>query len=73
VLYFGLPLAWTLLGRIPALENAARWLDGSRSTTPMTEHVMSATERARVGATLTVWMVLPLTVGLWRVTRGDVR
>jgi hypothetical protein len=34
---------------------------------------MSTTQWARAGTTLAVWMLLPLLVGLWRVTRGDVR
>jgi ABC-2 type transport system permease protein len=73
VLYFGLPLAWTALGSLPFLEGTARWLDGARSLTPLTEEMMSTTQWARAGTTLAVWMVLPLLIGLWRVTRGDVR
>jgi ABC-2 type transport system permease protein len=73
VLYFGLPLAWTALGSLPFLEGAARWLDGTRSLTPLTEEMMSATQWARAGTTLAVWMLLPLLIGIWRVTRGDVR
>jgi ABC-2 type transport system permease protein len=72
VLSFGLPLAWTALGSIPALTGTARWLDGARSFQPMTEHVMNGTEWARVGTTLLVWMVLPLLIGLWRIRRNEV-
>jgi ABC-2 type transport system permease protein len=73
VLYFALPLAWTALGSIAFLEGAARWLDSARSMSAMTEELMSSTQWARVGATLALWMLLPLLIGLWRVTRGDVR
>jgi ABC-2 type transport system permease protein len=73
VLYFALPLAWTALGSIAFLADAARWLDSARSLAPMTEELMSSTQWARAGATLALWMLLPLLVGLWRVTRGDVR
>jgi hypothetical protein len=73
VLYFALPLAWTALGSLAFLESAARWLDGARSLAPMTDELMSTTQWARAGTTLAVWMLLPLLVGLWRVTRGDVR
>jgi hypothetical protein len=73
VLYFVLPIAWTALGSLAFLEGAARWLDGARSLSPMTDHLMSGTEWARAGTTLAVWMLLPLLVGLWRVTRGEVR
>ena len=51
---------------------AARWLDGSRSLSPLTEHLLSATEWARAGTTLALWMVLPLAIGLWRILRDEV-
>jgi ABC-2 type transport system permease protein len=73
VLYFVLPTAWAALGQIEALEGAARWLDGSRSLSPMTEHIMSATEWARAGTTLALWMLLPLLIGLWRIVRSEIR
>jgi ABC-2 type transport system permease protein len=73
VLSFVLPLGWSALGSIPALEGTARWLDGSRSLSPMTEHLMSATEWARAGTTLAVWMLLPLAIGLWRIMRSEIR
>ena len=73
VLYFALPLAWGALGTLPFLEGAARWLDGGQSLVPLTEELMSTTQWARAGATLAVWMLLPLLAGFWRVTRGDVR
>jgi hypothetical protein len=73
VLYFALPLAWTALGSIAFLADAATWLDSARSLAPMTEELMSTTQWARAGATLALWMLLPLLAGLWRVTRGDVR
>jgi len=72
VLYFALPLGLAALGSIPALEGAARWLDGSRSLTPLAEHLMSGTEWARAGTTLALWMVLPLAIGLWRIVRDEV-
>ena len=72
VLSFALPIAWAALGSIPALEGAARWLDGSRSLSPLTEHLLSATEWARAGTTLALWMVLPLAIGLWRILRDEV-
>ena len=73
VLYFALPLGWTALGSLAFFEGAARWLDGARSLSPMTEELLSSTQWARAGTTLALWMLLPLLIGLWRVTRGDVR
>ena len=73
VLYFVLPTVWAGLGSIPELEGAARWLDPSRTMAPMLEETLSATQWARVATSLALWMVLPIVLGLWRVTRSDVR
>ena len=73
VLYFVLPTAWSALGAIPALEGAARWLDTSRTMTPLLEETLSATEWARVGTSLALWLVVPIVIGFWRVARSDVR
>jgi len=73
VLYFVLPTVWAALGSIPALEGAARWLDQSRTMSPLFEESLSSMQWARVGTSLALWLVLPLVLGFWRVTRGDVR
>jgi ABC-2 type transport system permease protein len=73
VLSFVLPIAWAIVGRLAGLDAVARWLDGTYSLAPMTEHVMSAMEWARAGTTLALWMLLPLLIGLWRITRGEIR
>jgi ABC-2 type transport system permease protein len=73
VLSFVLPTVWAGLGAIPALEDAARWLDMSRTMAPMLEQALSALQWARVGTSLALWMVLPIVLGMWRVARSDVR
>jgi ABC-2 type transport system permease protein len=72
VLNFVLPLAWTAVASINAIEGSARWLDQTRSLSPLTEHVMHGTEWARAGTTLLVWMVIPLLVGAWRIARSEI-
>jgi ABC-2 type transport system permease protein len=73
VLSFVIPSAWAALGSIKALEAPAKWLDQSRSFAHLTQHLMSATEWAQVGTTAALWMALPLLVGLWRITRSEIR
>jgi hypothetical protein len=34
---------------------------------------LSATERARVGTSVGLWLVAPIVVGAWRIARSDVR
>ena len=38
----------------------------------MTEKVMSATQWAHAGTSLAIWMVLPLLIGAWRITRREI-
>ena len=73
VLYFATPLAFAALGAIPALDGLATWLDGTQTLEPLFEHSMGASEWAHAGTTLAVWMVLPILVGLWRITRNEVQ
>jgi ABC-2 type transport system permease protein len=73
VLYFVLPTAWSAVGSIPVLEGAARWLDQSRTMAPMLEGAISATQWARVLASVALWMLVPLLLGAWRIRRSDVR
>jgi ABC-type transport system involved in multi-copper enzyme maturation permease subunit len=72
VLSFVIPAAWSALGSIKALEGPANWLDQSRSLAHAVEHVMSATEWAQVGTTAALWLVLPLLLGVWRITRSEI-
>ena len=44
----------------------------ARALGPMTEEVMSATQWAHVGTALALWMLLPLLIGTWRITRREV-
>jgi ABC-2 type transport system permease protein len=73
VLYFGLPLAFQALVAIPGMDGPARWLNGAQSLDPMVDHVMSATEWARAGTTLAMWVLLPLAIGAWRIARSEAR
>jgi hypothetical protein len=72
VAYFALPIAWSAIGVIPGLEGPAKWLDGARSMSSMTDRLLSATEWGRVGTTLALWLVLPVVVGLWRIARSEI-
>jgi hypothetical protein len=38
----------------------------------MTLGVMDATQWAHAGTSLTIWMVLPLLIGAWRITRREI-
>ena len=52
MLSFALPLAWSALGFIPFLNDAADWLDTTRTTEPLTEHAATAHEWAQFGTSM---------------------
>jgi hypothetical protein len=70
VVYFVLPIAWTALASLPVLAGIAPWLDPALG--PISGEVLSATQWAHAGTALALWMVLPLVVGIWRITRQEV-
>jgi hypothetical protein len=72
VLLFPLPTAWMALVSLPVFSGVAPWVDNAHALGQMTEHVMSATQWAHAGTSLALWMVLPLLIGAWRITRREV-
>jgi hypothetical protein len=48
------------------------WLDTRLALAPLHEEVVSATQWAHAGTALAVWMLLPLLIGTWRITRREV-
>ena len=73
VLYFALPIAWSALGSIPFLNDAAQWLDTTRTTDPMTERALSGEEWLQFASSQALWLALPLAIGLWRIAKGEIR
>jgi ABC-type transport system involved in multi-copper enzyme maturation permease subunit len=74
VLSFVLPIGWSIVSSVVSwLDDAGRWLDASRTYTPLTEHLLSGTEWARLVTTIGVWVCVPLAIGLWRILRGEIK
>jgi ABC-2 type transport system permease protein len=73
VLSFVLPLGWAALGSIRWLNDAAQWLDTTRTTEPMLERTLSGEEWAQLGTSMALWLVLPLAIGLFRIAKGEIR
>ncbi|HEX8119660.1 MAG TPA: hypothetical protein VF549_00210 [Solirubrobacteraceae bacterium] len=72
VLLFALPTASMALVSLPVFAGVGPWVDNAHALGQMTAEVMSATQWAHAATSLTLWMVLPLLIGAWRVTRGEV-
>jgi ABC-type transport system involved in multi-copper enzyme maturation permease subunit len=72
VLLFALPMSWMAVLSLPVFSGVAPWVDYARALGQMTVEVMSPTQWAQAGTSLVIWMVLPLLIGAWRVTRREV-
>jgi ABC-type transport system involved in multi-copper enzyme maturation permease subunit len=72
VLLFPLPMAWMAVVSLPPFSGIAPWVDNASALGQMTVEVMSATQWAHAGTSLAIWMVLPLLIGAWRITRREI-
>jgi ABC-type transport system involved in multi-copper enzyme maturation permease subunit len=73
VAYLLLPTVWlALANNIHALRDVAQWLAQSQTLDPMVRHSLSATGWVHLLATVAVWTILPLLIGIWRLLRRDV-
>ena len=72
VLRFALPTAWMAVLSLPVFSGVAPWVDNASALGQMTVEVMSATQWAHAGTSLAIWMVLPLLIGAWRITRREI-
>ena len=72
VLRFALPMAWMAVLSLPVFSGVGPWADYARAVGQMTAEVMSGTEWAQAGTSLVIWMLLPLLIGTWRITRREV-
>ena len=72
VALFALPITWTAVASLSFLADAAPWLDTRLALNPLHEEVLSATQWAQAGTALALWMLVPLVIGAWRITRREV-
>ena len=72
VALFALPIAWTGVASLSFLADAAPWLDTRLGLGPLTQEVVDGTQWAQAGTSLALWMLLPLLIGTWRITRREI-
>jgi ABC-2 type transport system permease protein len=72
VALFALPITWTAVASLSFFADTAPWLDTRLALAPLHEEVLSATQWAHAGTALALWMLLPLLIGIWRITRREV-
>jgi len=72
VALFALPSAWLAVTSLSFFGDVGPWLDTGRGLGPLTREVVSGTQWAQAGTSLALWMLLPLLIGTWRITRREV-
>jgi hypothetical protein len=72
VALFALPITWTAVAALSVFADVAPWLDTRLALDPLPREVFSATQWAHAGSALALWMLLPLMIGIWRITRREV-
>jgi hypothetical protein len=72
VALFAVPITWTAVASVSVFADAAPWLDTRLALAPLHEEILSATQWAHVATALALWMLLPLLIGIWRITRREI-
>jgi hypothetical protein len=76
VLYFVIPTVWSILSEIIpwVREHLQQWADFSHAQGPFQSgDWASGQEWAHLAVSGTIWLVLPLAVGIWRLLRSEVK
>jgi hypothetical protein len=74
VLYYVLPTAWSVLGSLwSRAADAGEWLDMNRTMEPLFTGSLTGEQWAQLGTSVGFWVVLPLAVGMWWITRAEVK
>ena len=72
VALFALPTRGRRWPRCPSSPTSPRGWTRAAPSARCTEEVLSATQWAHAGTALALWMLLPLLIGTWRITRREV-
>ncbi|PSK98705.1 hypothetical protein CLV30_11988 [Haloactinopolyspora alba] len=72
VAFFALPTVWSIVGGVvSSLQDVAAWLDLEATTTPIIDGSLDGEAWAQLAASMGVWCLLPLLVGVARVVRTE--
>jgi hypothetical protein len=75
VTYFALPTVWGILSSLVTwLDGVANWLELNRTMNPLfLGKALTGEQWAHLGTSVGVWVVLPLVVGMWRLSCAEVK
>ena len=74
VAYFVAPLASSIaFSLIGPISGAAPWLDVNTASSPLLDHTMSGRSWLHLAVACLVWLGVPLSLGLWRLRRAEIK
>jgi ABC-2 type transport system permease protein len=74
VLYYVLPSVWTLVTNlVESTREAAKWLDLTLTSVPLIQDDMTGGAWARLGTSALLWSVIPITFGIWRLLKTEIK
>ena len=75
VLYYVLPIAWSVLfSMVQRLEDAAPWLDLNTAIAPVFgQKTLQGDDWAHIAVAGTIWVLVPFALGLVRLLRREVK
>jgi ABC-type transport system involved in multi-copper enzyme maturation permease subunit len=74
VVFFVLPTVWSFLFHAwSALASVRSWVDFNSATSLLSDHQMTGTAWAEVAVATTIWVALPLAVGVHRLLRAELK
>ena len=74
VTYFALPTLLPLMSMVSWLRTPWEWIDLSMTTAPLTSGIaMTGEQWAQLAVSVALWIGVPLAIGVWRVTRREVK
>jgi ABC-2 type transport system permease protein len=72
VALFALPIAWSAAATLSFFADVAPWLDTRLALDRLPAEVFNASQWAHAGTALALWMLLPLLIGIARITKREV-
>ena len=74
VTYFALPAAVGILaGTVERFREAAEWVDINTASVPLSAHDVDAGDWARLAVAATIWIVVPLVLGWFRLLHRELK
>jgi ABC-type transport system involved in multi-copper enzyme maturation permease subunit len=72
--YYVVPNLWSVLfGSIASLKPIAPWFDLNKAQSPLYTHDITGRGWLQLLVALAIWVAIPLALGVWRVSRTEVR